>query len=92
MSDSHVCELVCWVCGDHVTVETPGPPTWVGELASWARQVGWSVGQDWDRNRTLIFCSEECLDRAFTRRGAFRVRPPKRKEPSEEVPCPTSPA
>jgi hypothetical protein len=79
MAESFVCSLKCWSCGKTKPIETAGPPQFAHELVSWANQVGWTGVFDWNRHRTMVFCSDECVDAAKTKTGAFRARPPSRK-------------
>ena len=79
MTDSHVCELVCWVCGHHVTIEIDRPLGGAGDFFYLLQREGWPRHCDWERSRVLAFCSLECYQTALTKRGTIRAYPPKRR-------------
>ena len=80
----HCCALRCWACGQTVEIETAGPPQFAFELAGWAKDVGWIGVLDMEHSRSLVFCSQGCVDAAKTKRGTFRLRPPPNTEVSRE--------
>ncbi len=77
---THRCSLRCWACGKTVDIDTEGPPRFAFELAGWAQDIGWIGVMDYARNRSLVFCSQPCLDLCKTKRGTIRLRPPHNKK------------
>lgn len=67
--------LICWSCGQSVTVEAERFPSMAFEVAVSAEAIGWLGAFDMNRSRMLVFCSEECCDAQRTKRGTFRLRP-----------------
>jgi hypothetical protein len=72
----HCCALRCWACSRTVEIETAGPPQFAFEVAGWAKSVGWIGVIDHQYSRSLVFCSQACLDLCKTKRGTLRLRPP----------------
>jgi hypothetical protein len=77
MAEYEVVTLKCWGCGaeKHVGVSRP----FAFELVMAAESVGMVGKLDFERQRTLVFCSDDCADKQRTKGGRFRMRP-KRSE------------
>lgn len=75
----HRCTLRCWACGKTVEIETNGPPQFAFEVMGWAKDVGWIGIIDLKHSRSLVFCSQPCVELAKTKRASFRLRPPHNK-------------
>ena len=67
--------LKCFKCGKTLDIEVNQKPQFGFELADYSRQVGWKFGLDFYRHRTLIFCSDECEEKSWTKQGTYRLRP-----------------
>jgi hypothetical protein len=80
-SAGYACSLACWVCGKTVEIEVFAPPQFAFEVAGWAKDIGWVGVLDIDHGRSLVFCSNDCCEKAKTKRGAFRARPPRHNVP-----------
>lgn len=77
-----VIALKCCTCGRAKLVNVPYAPTLGVELCQMANAVGWKYVIDTDYNRTLVFCSQECIDVQKTRKGTIRkylIRKTKRR-------------
>lgn len=70
-----IAALVCWSCGERREIEVEREPRFAYEVASWANDVGWVGILDMERSRSLVFCSDACLNRQRTKDGRIRVRP-----------------
>lgn len=68
--------LSCWTCRETAQIQVPSPPQFGFELAQWADDIGWRGIIDQGYGRALVFCSDECVGRAKTKRGQFKYRRP----------------
>jgi hypothetical protein len=75
--------IVCWTCGGKRGV-IGQHPQFAFELAFIADMVGWVGVIDAPHHRSLVFCNKACLERAKTRKGTMRLRPPKTVPPKEQ--------
>ena len=69
--------LVCFNCGESKTVEFNGQLNFAYQLADMANQIGMYGVLDFNYNRSLVFCNEECARFQMTKKGTFRLRPKK---------------
>lgn len=69
-------KLVCYTCGKSKTVSFTGTLQFGFELADIANDAGMLGVFDWNRNRTLVFCDDECCEKAVTKAGTYRARAP----------------
>jgi len=67
--------LVCWSCGAEKEIEVAGSPSFAFEVAGWAQDAGWKGIIDFQRGRSLVFCSAKCLQDQTTKSGTLRARP-----------------
>ena len=64
--------LACWSCGTKQGVEVSQKPYFAYELALIARDVGWVGVLDPAHSRSLVFCSDECLQKQLKKDGTIR--------------------
>jgi hypothetical protein len=64
---------------------TDGSPHFAFEVLNWAKKAGWIGAVDGGYSRTLIFCSDVCVEKAKTKSGSFRLRPPPRTKEANHV-------
>lgn len=67
-----VIALKCCTCGRTKLVNVPYAPTLGVELCQMAKDVGWQYVIDMYYRRTLVFCSQECIDVQKTKKGTIR--------------------
>lgn len=70
-----VANLECWSCGALREIEISQPPRFAFEVAGWANDVGWVGVIDHRYSRSLVFCSNSCLENETAKTGAIRARP-----------------
>ena len=75
----HKCALRCWTCGKSIDIVTSDSPKFAFDLVQWALDIGWVGVFDMAHRRSLVFCSDGCCENAKTKRGTFRVHPPKQE-------------
>lgn len=68
-------KLVCYTCGKSKTVLVSKAPRFGFEVENIANDAGMLGMFDWNRNRTLIFCDDECCEKALTKAGTYRAKP-----------------
>lgn len=56
-------------------------PHFAFEVVKMSHAVGWRGAFDTDNGRALVFCSPECMKAARTKRGTYRLRPPRIPSP-----------
>lgn len=66
--------LVCWNCEAVAHIESAHPPQFAVELVAMASAAKWIGVIDWNRGRSLVFCSEQCRDSCRKKDGSFRLR------------------
>jgi len=71
------CNLKCWSCGKTQPIEVDVPPRFAFEVVGMANDIGWHGVIDMEHHRSLVFCSEVCVEMAKKKDGGFRVRPSK---------------
>lgn len=69
-------KLVCYTCGKSKTVLVSKVPRFGFEVEDIANDAGMLGVFDGNRNRTLIFCNDECCEKAMTKAGAYKARAP----------------
>jgi hypothetical protein len=77
MNGEHPCNLACWTCGKKQAIVMRQAPQFAFEVATAANDIGWIGVLDLPHSRSLVFCSNECCDKAKLKSGEFRKRPPK---------------
>jgi hypothetical protein len=72
--------LICWSgCGKTQGVNGPHPTLGL-DISEATQAVSWKSIFDMDRGRVLVFCSDECVQKAMKKDGSIRLRMPKKKE------------
>jgi len=67
--------LVCWQCGNRRPILVDRPPQSSMELIDIALKAGYVGSIDTLHSRSLIFCSDGCMQMAKRKDGQFRLRP-----------------
>ena len=71
--------LKCFNCGKEKEVIVNSYPAFSFELVDIADNSGMLGVLDFNRNRALVFCGEDCCNSSLTKEGVFRCRPNYRK-------------
>jgi len=64
--------IVCWHCGQGKTVEFDGQIQLGVDLVTIAQKIGMKGVFDFNRNRVLVFCNDECMKEELTKNRVFR--------------------
>ncbi len=67
--------LKCFNCGKEKTVYVSRSLSFAFELVDITNQSGMLGEFDFNRNRALVFCDEDCCNASLTKKGTFRCRP-----------------
>lgn len=67
-----VINLKCCTCGKTKPVDVSCIPMFGVELCQMAEAAGWKYVIDLNYSRTLVFCSQECIDVQKTKKGTIR--------------------
>lgn len=67
--------LKCFNCGKEKEVIVNSYPTFSFELVNIADNSGMLGVFDFDRDRALVFCDEDCCKSSLTKKGTFWCRP-----------------
>lgn len=65
----------CWCCGKEAGVSGPAPLMGFHLLEA-ANAAGFIGILDHHGGRSLVFCSDDCLQKCVTKKGNIRFRPP----------------
>lgn len=76
-----IVNLKCCTCGKTKPVEVSSAPALGVELCQMARAAGWKFVIDLNYSRTLVFCSQECIDVHMTKKGTIRKYLIRKSEP-----------
>ena len=73
--EDNIITLRCFHCGTKKDVVINGNINFGFQLASIANQAGMLGCIDLYRDRTLVFCNEECQKNHTTKKGTIKMRP-----------------